>query len=355
MPGKTRVDKLMGKPLLRADSTLPVSTIDTAGEKSRSKRATSAAAGTFPKATARRQVVMDVNADGTGAPPVPAVPRPSTIAAVEVTRAELSGGVWSGPSAFPPIFHAYWGWMFRSLGALLTWQRRFFVFTSDGKLKCSNSERGPWSVVATADRILRVEVDSYYDASNGTAPPTSQTHQYGFFIDVVDVIDDGEHAPPPASASRQYGPNTRQRRLRFCCYSRFELNAWLHILRRATELAAHLDERRPDASPLRRKFSELAGDAQRLGGQAKEITIATAKRRSASMDPRATTIDPRVAGIDAGDEAFVVPYRARVQLEDEVALLNARAVYAPMQRARSNSGHSIHGDTPFSGRPPSVF
>lgn len=169
----------------------------------------------------------------------PACPAPHGIADSETSSA-VAG---DNPNTFTP----YWGWMFKSTGVLMTWQRRFFVFTTRGKLKCSASDKGPWNVLVSANNIMRVEVDSYHDTAGGVAPPTSQYHQYGFYIDAFDAAN-------PA----------KPKRLRFCCFCRRELNAWLTVLRRATDVVFALEESGSIARSPARRHLDLSDSKARL-------------------------------------------------------------------------------------------
>ncbi len=279
------------------------------------------------------------------------------------------GGAALVERPLPAVFHPFWGFMFRSNGALLTWQRRLFVFTSNGRLRCAHNEKGPWMLVTTADKILRVEVDSYHDVGgNGLAPPTTQYHQYGFFVDVIDT----DTAPAP-------GEPHRQKRLRFCCFSRGELTNWMHILRRATETVGQLAELGVAGaiSPVRRRFEDLAEEAVRLGGAhvAEAMARLEAQHRADNADATGANQGDTQGGNDLLNKWLaqhqdadgnpipapaIVPYRARVQLEDEVAVLERREQTraAAARRAESEQrdpalAHPIaHYNTPTSlGKP----
>lgn len=140
-------------------------------------------------------------------------------------------------------FTPYWGWMWKSTGVLTTWQKRFFVFTKRGKLKLSANDKGPWTVVVSAQHILRVETDAYYDTTNGVPPPVNPFQAYGFYIDAVDQRT-----------------STKQTRLRFCCFNKEELNAWLVVLRKATDVVFSLEQTGSlQPSPLRKRIDPSMG------------------------------------------------------------------------------------------------
>jgi hypothetical protein len=205
----------------------------------------------------------------------------------------------SEASDFTPMnYREYWGWMAKSTGVLVTWQRRFFVFTKTGKLKCATTPEGPWQLIFEAPQILRVEVDAYHEGS-GARPPADQYHQYGFYVDIS-----GENPMRPE-------------RCRFCCYSKGDLNNWLHILRQAVEVVYHLEETHSIApSPLRIRVDEAL---LHEGG----------KHTS---------------------------YRRRTQLEDDTYALQQarqeRAERSPMRRSRSNGQTGALSSSKYDQRAP---
>lgn len=236
---------------------------------------------------------------------------PLTAAPNGFAESDTSSTIADNPSSFKP----YWGWMLKSTGILMTWQRRFFVFTTRGKLKCSVGDNGPWHVIFSANNIIRVEVDSYHDTNGGAAPPTSQYHQYGFFVDLYD----------PTSVARP-------KRMRFCCFSRKELNAWLTVLRRATDIIFALEESGSIArSPARRRL-DLSDERTRLA----------IKNLSANF-------------ADGVEHVTAAPtYRRRQQLEEELQAIELRR---SEERARGQKTHSSPQLRPISeafGLPPGM-
>jgi hypothetical protein len=136
-------------------------------------------------------------------------------------------------------FQQCFGWMLKSTGVMMTWQKRFFALTSKGKLRYTASEPQPqtkqrWVTLLNAEDIVRVELDT----SAGAKPPIDQYHQYGFYID---------------AASREGPKDIRQRRIRFCCFHRSDMQMWLVALRHATDVVFALEQRGDlPRSPLRR-------------------------------------------------------------------------------------------------------
>jgi hypothetical protein len=245
---------------------------------------------------------------------VPTAPTPQNINVESETSSNHGMLMQDNPNSFKP----YWGWMFKSTGLLMSWQRRFFVFTTRGKLKCGASDDGPWSFVLAANHILRVEVDSYHDTSGGVAPPTSQYHQYGFYVDTYDP-----HQPQ------------RPKRLRFCCYSRKELNAWLTVLRRATDVIFALEEAGSIArSPARRRL-DLSDERTRMA-----IRMLSSRH-------------------DDTDGTLGAPtYRRRTQLEEDLAALEYQKAHKQDIHSGGRKDRAPHGNpnlnavSPHFGRPP---
>ena len=136
-------------------------------------------------------------------------------------------------------FQQCYGWMLKSTGVFMTWQKRFFALTSKGKLRYTTTEpqaqtQQRWVTLINAEDIVRVELDT----TCGAKPPIDQYHQYGFYVDC---------------AYREGPKEIRQRRIRFCCYHRSDLQMWLAALRHATDVVFALEERGDlPRSPLRR-------------------------------------------------------------------------------------------------------
>ena len=232
-------------------------------------------------------------------------------------------------STNPATFTPYWGWMFKSSGVLMTWQRRFFVFTARGKLKCSSSDKGPWMPLLSANNIARVEVDTYGEGSGGAAPPTSQYHKYGFYVDLHDT-----HNP-------NHGHNIR--RLRFCCFSRKELNAWLTVLRRATDVIFALEESGAIARSPHRRRLDLGPEISR---QAIE-SVMGGGRRVGDGDHSPPTYRRRT---QLEEDQLALEFR-KAQLEREDEDRRARAIDVSLQHplGHYNSPSMTFGPPPIPG------
>jgi hypothetical protein len=143
-------------------------------------------------------------------------------------------------------FQQCYGWMLKSAGVMMTWQKRFFALTCTGKLRYTSadpkdvttgggSQRVRWRTLLNAEDIVRVELDT---VTGGAKPPIDQYHQYNFYMDV---------------AAREGLKDIRQRRIRFCCYNRTDLQMWIAALRHATDVVYELEQRGElPRSPLRR-------------------------------------------------------------------------------------------------------
>ena len=251
----------------------------------------------------------------------PSEPQPI---AVDESDTSSQGGPRSDMQDNPSTFTPYWGWMEKSTGVLMTWQRRFFVFTTRGKLKIAVSEKGPFTVLFTANQILRVEVDTYHDVLKGARPPTSQYTQYGFYVDISD---------PSVTA--------KQRRLRFCCHSRALVNSWLTVLRRAADVVFALEDSGTGArAPARRRFDTVMASATH---------VAADLRRSLTGG----NADATSGGPSSGKK--MVSYRRRVQLEGDLAALEAAQQRQRGAQAGSPPGRSPSGDSASTfGKPPVV-
>ena len=180
-------------------------------------------------------------------------------------------------------FEPNYGWMFKSTGVLMTWQRRFFVLTKSGKLKCTSQDplhgkqNVRWVTVFSAEDILRVEVDSLSDGMHGAKPPSDM---HCFYVDVGDSKNEA----------------ARPHRVRFCCANRQELNQWLQSFRRATDVVYQMEEDgRIQKSPLRIHFSVSEVDTHH----------STYRRRLHLVDSVAAQEIPKVAPMRRENEKHV--------------------------------------------------
>ena len=118
------------------------------------------------------------------------------------------------------IYPSYWGWMFRSSGMFVSWQRRFFV-VRDGILKFGTTDSGSFQTLVNTDAIAKVELDCFGDASQGNHPPTGKYESFGFMIETY---------------SKQ--------KIRFCCTSSSERSEWMSILRKCIEIRLGIERTR---------------------------------------------------------------------------------------------------------------
>eukprot|EP01060_Flectonema_neradi_P002631 TRINITY_DN11671_c0_g1_i1.p1 TRINITY_DN11671_c0_g1~~TRINITY_DN11671_c0_g1_i1.p1 ORF type:complete len:952 (+),score=233.06 TRINITY_DN11671_c0_g1_i1:33-2888(+) len=118
------------------------------------------------------------------------------------------------------IFPSYWGWMFRSSGMFVSWQRRFFV-VRDGILKIGTSDTGTFQTLVNTEAIAKVELDSFSDASQGNHPPTGKYESFGFMVETY---------------SKQ--------KIRFCCTSSSERSEWMSVLRKCIEIRLGIERTR---------------------------------------------------------------------------------------------------------------
>ena len=187
---------------------------------------------------------------------------------------------------FPPC----WGWLYKSQGVLMSWQQRYFVFTQTGKLKYTTQDptvegaNVRWILLLHAEDITRVEVDMFHDSTSGVRPPVDQYHSNCFYIDAVSNHDDHEQRGRP-------------RRFKFCCRNKSEMTRWMQTLRKATDVVYSLEEASlVPRSPVREHF----------------------RRMFALLSPLLAT-----ASSGLGDEE-IPAYRRRVQMEDDIAALEAQ-------------------------------
>ena len=99
-------------------------------------------------------------------------------------------GFGEGDLQYRGIYPSYWGWLYKSTGMFVSWQRRFFVIR-DGVLKLSNSgdvgveeewgNSNSFKTVLRVESIAKVELESFQDAAQGNHPPTG-TSNYPFFF-----------------------------------------------------------------------------------------------------------------------------------------------------------------------------
>ncbi|KAJ9447561.1 hypothetical protein DIPPA_04797 [Diplonema papillatum] len=118
------------------------------------------------------------------------------------------------------IYPSYWGWMFRSTGMFVSWQRRFFLLR-DGVLKFGTQDNGNLQPLLNVESIARVELDSFNDAAQGNHPPTGKYESFGFMVETY---------------SKQ--------RVRFCCTSSSERAEWMSVLRKSIEIRLNTERQR---------------------------------------------------------------------------------------------------------------
>eukprot|EP01063_Lacrimia_lanifica_P022582 TRINITY_DN30123_c0_g1_i1.p1 TRINITY_DN30123_c0_g1~~TRINITY_DN30123_c0_g1_i1.p1 ORF type:complete len:1120 (+),score=465.88 TRINITY_DN30123_c0_g1_i1:203-3361(+) len=121
------------------------------------------------------------------------------------------------------IYPSYWGWLYKSSGMFVTWQRRFFILR-DGVLKMSptgdigveeewETNAACFKTVLKVDAVARVELETFKDVSQGNHPPTGKYESFGFMVETY---------------SRQ--------KIKFCCTSSSERAEWMNVFRKCNEI-----------------------------------------------------------------------------------------------------------------------
>lgn len=224
-------------------------------------------------------------------------------------------------------FDPVWGWMLKSTGVLMSWQRRFFVMTKSGKIKYTSQdptkeEAVRWVHLLNAEDITRVESDTFADTA--VRPPTNQFNVNCFYVDAV-----RSHRHPGD------GGAPRTERFKFCCGNKAELNKWMWALRGATDTVYTLEEGGlVERSPLREHF----------------------RRMYAILSPllNSSIQAARQGQLPAGAEVGLPTYRRRIQMEDDIAALEAqqREAYA-RERQREEDEQRKFILSPRTARSPS--
>ena len=170
------------------------------------------------------------------------------------------------------IYPSYWGWLYKSTGMFVSWQRRFFVLR-DGVIKMGVSGEigmeaewgnpGAFKTVLRVESIAKVELESFKDSTQGNHPPTGTDCVFAFvssccaFVQVhlSFVLAPPSLLPPPPVIPLNFLPPPHhtlrtgkyesfgfsvetysRQRIKFCCTSSSERAEWMAMLRRCNEI-----------------------------------------------------------------------------------------------------------------------
>eukprot|EP00744_Colponema_vietnamica_P019076 GILI01026970.1.p1 GENE.GILI01026970.1~~GILI01026970.1.p1 ORF type:complete len:595 (-),score=117.94 GILI01026970.1:76-1719(-) len=277
------------------------------------------------KAKRPLQIVDEAEKDQSG-PSVSIPPFENEDDAESHRRAELARQQLTSLGQFEPV----WGWMLKSSGVLMSWQRRFFVMTRSGKIKYTSQDptkedNVKWVHVLNVEDITRVESDTFADSA--VRPPTDQYHNNSFYVDAV-------------RSHRLHAGADKTQRFKFCCGNKSDMNKWMWALRNATDVVYTLEEGGlVQRSPIREHFRRMYAILSPL--------------LCSSM--QAARNGQRIADGEESHVSIELPtYRKRIQMEDDIAALEAQQREAALrEKVREEEEQRYHLLSPHTARSPS--